>query len=262
MKKTLAAAALLLALAGLTGCTNDANPARITGPGTPITKVAEATQPPKPEVQPTKAAEPVPVAEPVATAPAAPVVPAEVVPAAPVQPAAIDWAADARAVSTGGSYLGTWSDQVHFGTAPDVEVVPSQAHPGFFHFFAVNKQKPVCQEDQPCFDCKTMGNKICGPVTPPAAPTCAQLNDAAGKVVCVDGPSCVPVFPTPDASKGVPMGYMESAQAALVSCLNRYYPACTQDFIDLMQGSNYAVSPKTVTGFAVTDGKCTISSNS
>lgn len=30
--------------------------------------------------------------------------------------------------------------------------------------------EPVCMEDEPCWDCKTMENKICGPVTVPAPP--------------------------------------------------------------------------------------------
>lgn len=25
-------------------------------------------------------------------------------------------------------------------------------------------QAPVCQEDEPCWDCETMGNRVCGPV--------------------------------------------------------------------------------------------------
>jgi hypothetical protein len=29
---------------------------------------------------------------------------------------------------------------------------------------------PVCEEDMPCWDCETMGNKECGPVVPPVVP--------------------------------------------------------------------------------------------
>lgn len=28
----------------------------------------------------------------------------------------------------------------------------------------------VCHEDQPCWDCETMGNRICGPIPVPAEP--------------------------------------------------------------------------------------------
>jgi hypothetical protein len=38
---------------------------------------------------------------------------------------------------------------------------------------------PVCQEDQPCWDCETMGNRICGPLptepAEPVTPDCANL---------------------------------------------------------------------------------------
>jgi hypothetical protein len=30
---------------------------------------------------------------------------------------------------------------------------------------------PECQEDEPCWDCTTMGNMICGPITPITATT-------------------------------------------------------------------------------------------
>lgn len=34
----------------------------------------------------------------------------------------------------------------------------------------VTEAAPACEEDEPCWDCATMGNRICGPVTAPAAP--------------------------------------------------------------------------------------------
>jgi outer membrane biosynthesis protein TonB len=45
---------------------------------------------------------------------------------------------------------------------------------------------PACEEDEPCWDCKTMGNKLCGPVAPEPAPA-----------VVAPAPVPAPVAPAP-----------------------------------------------------------------
>ena len=49
-----------------------------------------------------------------------------------------------------------------------------------------NEESPVqprCEEDMPCWDCTTMGNRICGPATDIA---CDDF-EVKGVVICVNG---------------------------------------------------------------------------
>lgn len=57
---------------------------------------------------------------------------------------------------------------------------------------------PDCQEDQPCWNCQTMGNHICGPVEPTAAPSASSAAPAAtGTPKAPASSSSVPVGDTP-----------------------------------------------------------------
>jgi len=58
---------------------------------------------------------------------------------------------------------------------------------------------PICEEDMPCWDCSTMGNKVCGPTATPAppaptVPSIPPLTDACSEFETrnADG-SCTPV---------------------------------------------------------------------
>jgi hypothetical protein len=68
--------------------------------------------------------------------------------------------------------------------APSIEVSPGGPRPGVggepIAGTAIPSEAP-CVEDDPCWDCETMGNLICGPVpAPPAAePQTPVLPDTA-----------------------------------------------------------------------------------
>jgi hypothetical protein len=63
----------------------------------------------------------------------------------------------------------------------------------------VEPAAPICEEDMPCWDCKTMGNKICGPITTPAppaptVPSIPPLTDACSEFEArAEDGSCVPL---------------------------------------------------------------------
>lgn len=64
---------------------------------------------------------------------------------------------------------------------------------------------PVCEEDQPCFDCRTMGNRICGPTA------VAQIEAAckAKGMLTAEDLTCVPSSfgaPVKSAGQGGAMG--------------------------------------------------------
>lgn len=60
--------------------------------------------------------------------------------------------------------------------------------------------QPTCEEDEPCWDCHTMGNRVCGPATaaPIAAPTeqPSQAPVTASISAPTEAPITAPVQPT------------------------------------------------------------------
>lgn len=50
----------------------------------------------------------------------------------------------------------------------ETELLPPSCYPASI---CETPAPPVCQEDEPCWDCTTMGNRICGPTAGPIVTT-------------------------------------------------------------------------------------------
>lgn len=63
-----------------------------------------------------------------------------------------------------GDTIGACNDAPESDPTPPstTTTLPNEPTPG-----APDEPVAVCQEDEPCWDCETMGNRICGPTTEP-----------------------------------------------------------------------------------------------
>lgn len=120
---------------------------------------------------------------------------------------------------------------------------------------------PLCEEDQPCFDCKTMGNKICGPAVTPSPEDPGHVMGNAGKDAPTGPPpagvSVSPIYGNPPYTAGsCPPGIKNMSQAGCPATA----PAdtCEADLNDLLSADSSVTADSVVS--MVWDGKhCTIS---
>lgn len=87
------------------------------------------------------------------------------------------------------TYRGTALPVTNF-PPPAHLTIPSTVTPAAVHVFEVQTPTPptTCQEDEPCWDCKSMGNLICGTPapTPTPAPACVPPTRTAEDGSCVN----------------------------------------------------------------------------
>jgi len=91
-----------------------------------------------------------------------------------------------------GIVLGAWLNVGDVqASEPSPTPVPTLAPDAYDDGYQPPIDSPVCVEDDPCWDCETMGNRICGPLMREGASSHTLLPDTA--MPAHDGPS-VPGF--------------------------------------------------------------------